>query len=219
MKVSSAASAAVVCLCLAVLASAQTATSSSGRELSCKPLQIQTAAELTFQQRSCLYTRKLLAPSMALRAVVSSAYGQVRNSPADPGDGMDVFEHGLGAYYARRTGQYTGELMAGYLPGEDPRFHPSGRNGFWPRVRATVVNVVAVPDGEGGSRPAIAPIAGSLSSGLISVATYRTHNSFEDGFRRTGYVYSGYIGTALLHEFQPDLTVWANHLIHRKKQD
>ncbi len=228
MKAFLALSPVVVYLLLAGSASAQNAASSflpsvdsqagSSHESSCKPLELQSAAELSLHQRSCLYGRKLIAPSMAMRAVFSSAYGQLRNAPFDHGDGMDEFGRRFGVYYARRTAQFTSEMMAGYLAHEDPRFHPSQQTGVWNRARGALLNVLTAQGENGSTRPAFAPIAGSLSSGMVTMAMYRTRNGLGDGLTRSGLAYGGYVGTALIHEFQPDLTIWAEHLLHRQKQ-
>ena len=229
MKAFSALSTVVVCLSLVSSGKAQNAPASflpavqsqaaSGHASSCKPLELQTAAELTLHQRTCLYGRMLLSPSMGLRAAFDSAYGQIRKTPVDHEGGLEEFGHRFETYYAQMAAQYTGEAMAGYLAGEDPRFRPSHQNGIWNRTWSAFLNVVTAPGNHGGAHLALAPIAGSLSSGLVSLATYSNRNGIGDGLRRSGLVYSGYIGTALMHEFQPDLTFWANHLLHRKKQD
>lgn len=129
---------------------------------------------------------------------------------------MDDVGHRFAAFYARRTAQNLGELVAGYFNHEDPRSRFSSQNGFWGRVRSAVLTVVVV---DGSDRLALAPIAGAFGSGFTGMACYRTRNSLGDGFSRTGLAYGGYFGRALAHEFHPDIQSFAHRVIRKKKQD
>jgi hypothetical protein len=184
----------------------------------CRPLDIQNAASLTFRQRACFYEARLMKPSFAARAALFSTFSQLRNEPRVGGDGAAGFAHRFGAYYARRAGQSAGELLAGYLNHEDPRYHPSHQEGFWNRTKAALLSVTVTHDADGATRPAFGPIAGAFGSGMVSVGFYRTQNGLGDGFRRTGLSYGCYFGTALFREFKPDLALLASHALHRKSQ-
>lgn len=184
---------------------------------SCKPLDLLLAKELTFQQRACVYGQKLLSKGSLGRAALFSAVAQTRSNPSNNSDGMSEFARHFSVYYARRTAQSTGELLAGYLNHEDPRFHLSHEHGFWNRTRGAFAGVLMATDENGNSRPAIAPLAGAFGSGLVGEACSRTHNTWEDGFRRTGISYSTYFVTAFLREFQPELSSYAEHLLHKRR--
>lgn len=186
----------------------------------CHPYDLQAAKQLSFEQRACYFGEKLVAPSMLLRGLFSGAYGQWRNNDPHVGnEGMDDFGRRFGSFYARHTAQNAGELVAGYLHHEDPRLHVSGEHGFWNRTRAAFVSVVVSKDEDGDNRIALAPIAGSLGAGFVGMAVSTRHDHLEDGFRRSELSYGGYIGTALLHEFQPDLSAFASRLLHKKNPD
>lgn len=184
---------------------------------SCKPLDLLLAKELTFQQRACAYGQKLLSKGTLGRAVLFSTVAQTWNSPGKNNDGASEFARHFSVYYARRTAQSTGELLAGYLNHEDPRFHSSREHGFWNRTRSAFAGVLMATDGNGNSRPALAPLAGAFGSGLVGEAYSRGHNTWEDGFRRTGISYSTYFATAFLREFQPELSSYAGHLLHKRR--
>ncbi|MFL6462823.1 MAG: hypothetical protein ACJ73N_00245 [Bryobacteraceae bacterium] len=184
---------------------------------SCKPLELLTAKELTFHQRTCFYGQKLLSKGMLGRATLFNGFAQFRNSPDMKDDGLNEFARRFSIYYARRTAQSTGELLAGYLNHEDPRFRLSQEHGFWKRTRSAIANVLVTTNQDGNSRPALAPIAGAFGSGLVGVACYRTNNTWEDGFRRTGFSYSTYFATALFREFQPELSSYASHFFHKRR--
>ena len=109
-------------------------------------------------------------------------------------------------------------MVAGYLNHEDPQRHPSLENGVWNRARSALLSVVRVQDAAGHSRPAFAPIAGSFGSGLVGMALSQNHNSWNSGLVRTELTYGTYFVSALAREFKPDLSAFANRILHRKKQ-
>jgi hypothetical protein len=186
----------------------------------CNPYNIQTEKQLSFEQRACYLGQRLVAPSMVARAAFSGAYGQWRNDdPHMRNEDLDEFGRRFGSFYARHTAQSTGELLAGYFHHEDPRPHVSRQHGFWTRTRAAFAGVLVSPDADGNPRVALTPIAGALGEGFAGMAVSERHDHLKDGFRRAGFAYGGYFGTAIVHEFQPDLSGFASRLLHKKKID
>jgi hypothetical protein len=153
---------------------------------------------------------------MLLRASFMSGYAQLRNNPHVEGQGFEEFGRRMGVFYARRTAQSTGELLAGYFNHEDPRYRPSAQEGAWKRTRSALLSIVINKDTSGENRLALAPIAGSLGSGLVSIPLYQRNNQISDGFNRAEFTYSTYFARALLREFQPDLALFASRVLHRK---
>ena len=182
----------------------------------CKPIAMQAAAHLTFRQQACFYSSKLLSPSLLLHGALTSEFEHFRNSPHIQEDGLDEFGHRFGVFYARHAAQDAGQFLAGYLNHEDPRLRVSQEHGVWRRTRAALTSVVAIRDAEGGYRPALGPIAGAFGSGLVTVGSYRSKNSLEDGFRRTGLSFGGDFGTAVFREFQPELRTFTNRVTRKK---
>jgi hypothetical protein len=186
---------------------------------SCSPVLLQSATQLTFRQRACFYEARMMAPSLILRASVVAGYGQLRNNPRVTNEGWSEFGYRFGVFYARQTGRNVGELVAGYLNHEDPRPHISQEHGFLRRSQAAFRSVLVTKEPDGSSRPALAPIAGSFGSGMMGLAFYRNTCGLANGFERTGFTYSTYFATALVREFQPDISVLASRLLRKKKQD
>jgi hypothetical protein len=174
---------------------------------------------LTLGQRACFYGAKLTKPSLLLQGAFAAGFGQLRNNPEILHENIQDFGHRFGVFYARRGAQNGAEFLAGYLNHEDPRPHISDQHGFWNRTRAAMLTVVEVKDTNGDTRPAFGPAAGALASGLVSVACYQRHNTMADGLMRSGFVYGGYFGTAILREFKPDLSYLAYRLRHKHKPD
>ena len=152
---------------------------------------------------------------MAFHAAFSSAFSQWQNNPYVLHQNWDDYGRRFGVFYAKTTARDIGELMAGYFNHEDPRPHRSNQTGFWNRTRSALLSVVVTEDSTGDTRPSLVPIAGAFGSGMIGVACYRTHNSVEDGFARTGKAYAGYFAAALFREFKPDLMVVANRFLKK----
>jgi hypothetical protein len=136
---------------------------------------------------------------------VIAGLSQWRNSPKmTPHDGDDYavrFEH----IYERQVARVTAEVLVAAIHREDPRYHPSHEKAAWRRIGAAFLSVVDSPGEDGSFRPAFAPLAGSLGSGLTSMALYQRQNDLSAGMRRSGLVYSGYFVKALFHEFSPEL--------------
>ncbi len=163
------------------------------------------SADLSLAERSCLEFAQLASPSAFAGTTALAGFSQWRNNPhmrkPDADDIAVRFEH----LYERRTARVTGEFLVGYLHHEDPRFRPSGKQGVWRRTGAALLNVMESPDENGRARMAFAPLAGSLSSGLTSMALYQRQNSIGYGLERSGLVYSRYLVRALYHEFSPEI--------------
>lgn len=201
------------------MSSSDTAALSAASSTVCQVQQLQNDPKLGFEQRICFYGAKYLTPRFALRGALVASFGQLRNSPNVPREDMDDISRRFGIFYARHAGESAGKLLVGYLNHEDPRPQISTEHGFWKRTHAAMLSVMEVRDVDGTARPALAPVAGALGSGLVGAACYRTHNSLGYGFLRSGLVYGSYFGAAWAREFKPELTMFANRLLRKKKQD
>ena len=174
--------------------------------INCNPWKTQIfPATLTFGNRSCLALSEILSPGVAAQSALFAGFSQWRNSPhmrqSDTDDLAIRFEH----LYARRSARITGETLVGYLHHEDPRPRFSGKQGVWHRAGFALLTVLESPDQDGNARIAFAPLAGSLGSGLTSMALYQRQTGIGYGLERSGIVYSHYFIRALFHEFSPDL--------------
>jgi hypothetical protein len=185
----------------------------------CDVATLRTAHELTFRQRACYYTDRLLKPSMALRAMSLSSFDLLRDSPHERTDGLGSLGQRFSIFYASHAAESTGALLAGYFNHEDPRFHPSGQTGVWNRANSALFSVLLNQNHDSETRLALAPIAGAFGAGFAGMACYPMHNRLREGLLWTGASYGGSFGTALLKEFQPDLANYiARHRRRRKER-
>jgi hypothetical protein len=172
-------------------------------------------SDLSFNQRLCIGFSELANPWAFLGSGVAAGLSQWRNSPhmkiTDYDDISVRFEH----IYERRAARITAEILVGYWHHEDLRPHSSGQKGVWHRTGAALLSVLESPDSDGHARIAFAPLAGSLGSGLTSMALYQTQNSIGWGLERSGLIYTHYFVRALYHEFSPELWSLAPHFIRK----
>jgi hypothetical protein len=173
---------------------------------SCNPWVIQALpTEISFRQRVCLGIAEIASPGLALGSGFVAGLSQWRNSPKiNPRDGDDYavrYEH----IYERQMSRIMAQVLVGAMRHEDPRYHPSKEKAAWRRIGSAFLSVVDSPGENGEFRPALAPLAGSLGSGLTSIALYQRQNDVSAGLRRSGLVYSTYFVKALFHEFSPEL--------------
>lgn len=204
-------------LALAGLASAQSA---GAINTSCTPSRLQFATSTpTLEERACSQLFRLLRPGMLARGAAAAALGEWRNSPNVRNQDVNEMTHRFASFYARHSAQGAGELLAGYLNHEDPLKHASGLHGNWNRIRFALLSVVETTNGDGRVRPAFASLAGSLSSGMTSIACYRYpgDNGFNEGLKHSAAVYSSYFVNALFREFKPDLSALAYRARHHKQ--
>ena len=175
--------------------------------------------EMSLKQRTCFQIAGLITPYLALRGVAMAGFGTWRESGNEMAKNREGFGPRYASFYARHSARAAGELVAGYFNREDPRPHVSLEHGTWNRTRSALLSVVRVQNATGQSRPALAPLAGSLSSGMVGMALSPSRNSWNSAFVRSELTYSTYFATALAREFKPDLTLLANHILHKKNKD
>jgi hypothetical protein len=172
----------------------------------CNPWKVQVYPdELSFGDRACIGISELTSPALALESGLMSGFSQWRNSPQIRKTDADDIAIRFAHLYERRAARATAETLVGYLHHEDPRLRSSGKENVWQRTRFAMLSVLESPDADGKERMAFAPLAGSLGSGLTSMALYQRQNSLGWGLERSGMIYSHYFARALFHEFSPEL--------------
>jgi hypothetical protein len=185
----------------------------------CNPWIIQTLpTELSFRQRACFSLAELVSPGRFAEAAAGAGYSQWRNSPRINPDDADDFGTRFAHIYERQAARATAELLVGYLHNEDPRLHFSNAHGAVNRTRAALLSVLTSPGEDGHARPAFAPIAGALGSGLSSMALYEYQNSLAYGFERSGISYGFYFVRSVIHEFSPEIWSLAPPFIKKRRE-
>lgn len=183
----------------------------------CSPWKVQVfPADLSLAQRACIGVSELASPGVFLGSALVSGVSQWRNNPQMRTRDTDDIAVRFAHLYERRTARITGEVLMGYWHHEDLRLHRSGEQGVWSRTRFALLSVLESPGANGDTRVALAPLVGSLGSGLTSMALYQRQNSLGWGLERSGLAYSHYFVRALFHEFSPDLWNLAPRFVRNK---
>ncbi len=206
--------------CAVVGCSVAAAQTSATPVLACNPWKIQSfSTDLSFTDRACLEYSQLASPALAIESGLMAGISQWRNNPhMNKRDSDDIavrFEH----LYERRIARLTAETFVGYLHHEDPRLRSSGKQGVWRRTGFALLSVLESPDQNGNARIALAPLAGSLGSGLTSMALYQRQNTIGYGLERSGIIYSHYLIRAIYHEFSPEIWSLAPPFIRKHHTD
>jgi hypothetical protein len=174
--------------------------------------------QLSFRQRACFILAESASPGRFAQAAAAAGFSQWRNLPRMSPHDADDFGTRFAHIYERQAARAVAELLVGDLHHEDPRLHFSNAQGAFNRTRAALLSVVISPGEDGQARPAFAPMAGSLGSGLTSMALYQYKNSLSYGLERSGVSYGFYFVRAVVHEFSPELWSLAPQFV-RKRRD
>ncbi len=174
-------------------------------------------AKSDLRRRACFYLDELVTPSAAIHALFSSEFSEWRNSPhIRHQDSDDTFKR-FSVFYESRAARDAGELLVGHFHHEDFLPRESGKTGFLERSRAALLSVLVTTDESGVERTALAPIAGSFSSGFVGAAAYQNHGLLDAALRRSGTAYGSYFTSAMFREFKPDLVRFSDKLFTRSK--
>jgi len=200
-----------------VLAQSSAATDNGAvQNSSCSVLSLQTTANLTFKQRNCYFARQLLSPMNAASVVAFGVVEKLRNSPVEKHSDWSTLPHRIETHYARQSARDAAEMLVGYWHHEDPRPRKSSETSFFRRTNSAFLSVLTSPGEDGRLRPALAPMAGSLSSAFVGSAMYtRKDTTISTTMVHAGMVYSFYFVRALFTEFKPDIDSLAHHILNR----
>lgn len=106
--------------------------------------------------------------SLLATGPISAGWGTALDRPKEYGPGWEGFGQ---RYGMRLTGLSTQNAMAatiGALWGEDPRYFPSPKRGFGPRVKYVIRSTFVAPRRDGQWHPAYARFAGNVASNFLS---------------------------------------------------
>jgi hypothetical protein len=173
-----------------------------------------TTASSSLHDRTCYEAKRLLGTGVLLRGFAQSGFSEWMGNRHDFAPGHDEFTNHLAYFYTRRAANSFGEWAAGALNHEPIQPDASGKSGFWNRSRAAFLSVLVVRDDDNW-RPALAPAAGSLASGFVTMGCCGIHRDVNDAIRRSSFAYAGYFATALFREFKPDLKTYAKRKFHQ----
>lgn len=142
------------------------------------------------------------------------------------GQGAAGFSRRFGTRVSQSMAKATGQSLVGMALHEDPRFYPSRKEKFWPRLGFALSHTVIVrrdcdPSVESQCHEQFSAgrIAGAFSSGFVGMAwTPDSMNTPQRAIMRSGTALSGVIAGSLFKEFQPDLMKLVSRIFSRPPQ-
>src|SRR5207249_2355724 len=155
---------------------------------------------------------------MIVGAAFNSALDPVFNSATSAywGQGVVGFSKRFGTRVAQSATKGTSEAIVDAIFHEDPRFFPSRKQGFGPRVGFALKHTFIVRHNNGKEYLSAGRIAGTFSSGFIGMAwTPDPINSTQNALVRSGTAWGGILASSLFKEFQPDLMKLISSIFRR----
>ena len=160
----------------------------------------------------CYWWTQSFNAQMIFGAAFNTALDPVTNGATNKywGQGVEGFSRRFGTRVTQSMAKGTGQAVVGALFREDPRFYPSRKEKFWPRVGFALTHTLIVKNDDGNQRFSFGRAAGAFASGFSGMAwTPDPINTPRDALVRTGTSMGGVVAGSFWKEFQPDLT----HLI------
>ncbi len=191
----------------------------------CDSYSMQSLPTVTFKQRACFYRDQLLTGTAFSGAAFWGFVAELRHTPPEWPQGLQGFGEQFGTRYAQGMAKSTGTFVVGALLHEDPRtlspLDVSCENEsdhyrpvkFWPRLGRSLARVVITHNASCQNRFAFSRIAGSFSSGFVSLAwAPPSNNHISNTLEGSGTALAGYFGNSVFTEFQGDLFGLLGHL-------
>jgi hypothetical protein len=163
---------------------------------------------LNGKERLKLYVRQTYTtPGIYIKTGFFAVHDQVRNTPADWGDGIAGFGKRLGSNQATNIIQNSFTSLGQASVGWEPRYDRCKCEGGWLRFRhAFVRNFVTYDRSEISVRPNIMPFAAAFGAGVIS-ATWNPNNPTITVKGYQSVITQAWVGVIInnIGEFAPDV--------------
>jgi len=161
---------------------------------------------LTVGGKLRFYLKATYGPGPLLNMAASAGLNQWRDFPTEWGQGTE----GYGRRFASRVGQRTVNNSIRFGVGaalrEDPRYFPSERKGFLPRMGHALASTFVARTDSGGRRFAVSRFAGTFGSAFISNTWYPAGvDDTNHALGRAAISVAVDAGMNVVREFWPDV--------------
>ena len=160
------------------------------------------------KDKVCYWWTQSFNAQMLFGAAFNSALDPLINNSTNKywGQGIDGFSRRFGTRVTQSMAKGTGQAVFGAIFKEDPRFYPSRKEKFWPRVGFALTHTLIVKNDQGHQQFSAGRAAGAFSSGFSGMAwTPDPINSPRDALVRSGTSMGGVVAGSFWKEFQPDV--------------
>ena len=166
-----------------------------------------TAAPAANPEKPGQYLKHTLGPKAVVMAATGAAVNQADDTPHEWGQGAAGFGRrfasGFGKHLVHKAIQYP----IARLRHEEFSYHPSGKQGFGPRLQYALVGTVMTHKTTTGERTvAVGQICGAIGSGLVSrLWQPASVGSLASGFASGGITLGVDAGLNVVKEFWPEI--------------
>lgn len=165
----------------------------------------QTAQPVSTDERLRYYVHRTYGWERIALMGADTVLDQVLKEPREWGREPQDFAYRYSSRFGRRIVRNSIELGAGILFHEDTRLKPSGRRGFWERLRYAATNTYLAPGGDGERTFSYARLASTAGGIFIPSAWQPCERTPGRYAMRFGNAYFGHLQNSILTEFSPDL--------------
>lgn len=164
--------------------------------------------KMSGKDKVCYWWTQSFNAGMLFGAAFNTALDPVLNGSTNKywGQGVEGFSKRFGTRVTQSMAKGTGQAVVGALFKEDPRFYPSRKEKFWPRVGFALTHTLIVKNDAGHQQFSAGRVAGAFSSGFSGMAwTPDPINTTGDALVRVGTSMGGVVAGSFWKEFQPDV--------------
>jgi len=170
------------------------------------------------KDKTCYWWTQSFNAGMLFGAAFNTALDPVLNGSTLKywGQGVDGFSKRFGTRVTQSMAKGTGQALVGAMFHEDPRFYPSRKEKFWPRVGFALTHTLIVRNDNGHPQFSAGRVAGAFSSGFSGMAwTPDPINTTSAAMVRVGTSMGGVVAGSLWKEFEPDVLNLASSIFRK----
>jgi hypothetical protein len=156
---------------------------------------------------SARYVKHTFGPKATIMAGAGAAVNQANDTPHEWGQGAAGFGRRLASAFGKHLVHKAIQYPIARLRHEEFGYHPSGKQGFGPRLKYALVGTVMTHKTTTGDRTVAAgQISGAIGSGLVSRLWQPTSvSSVASGFASGGITLGVDAGLNVVKEFWPNI--------------
>lgn len=170
------------------------------------------------KDRVCYWWTQSFSAGMLFGAAFNTALDPLVNASTNKywGQGVEGFSKRFGTRVTQSMAKGTGQALVGALFKEDPRFYPSHKEKFWPRVGFALTHSLIVKNDGGHEQFSAGRAAGAFSSGFSGMAwTPDPINTKSAALVRVGTSMGGVVAGSFWKEFEPDILNLASSIFRK----
>jgi len=165
-----------------------------------------TVEPLNFAGKTDYFVRTSFSPEALAGVGSMTAIGHLAGDSGPWGTGATGYGRRMRANYAGYFANTGLRYALGAARGEDPRFYPSGKDGFLARTAFVLSRTFVVRMDDGSTSVAAGRLAGTFAGSTVSTYLRHSHpGAWQTTFENTGITLGADVGVRMAREFWPDI--------------